>query len=793
MTKTRQGLSYTEKEVRKLKEKALAGVVQTVADQQVERERPGTAKLLSTLVFMLLGLVIPQGTFYGTLAPFGVSMAAAVSGTGSVLIYISTITGYLLSGGIAMPLRYMAAVAVAGATRWTFQVLPSVSAKKIFPPLTAFSATLVSGLIMNGGISWLQVLLTVAESVAAGGFAYFFAAAWRFAGKAGERTSITMPEQIGVILIGAVVLMAVAPFEFYYISPGRIVAGVVILLCARGGREQSGTVAGAVLGVALALSAPDTVYVAVGMAFGGLLAGVFSRYGRFAAAGVYLIGYVLVCLAYATDLVAAACIYEAVCACIVFVILPRSVDKMLRRLLIYGQHIPAVEGLRRSMLLQMGVASGAIHEVADTVDAVSQKLSRYGAPDLGSMYRQIGDTVCKDCSLKLYCWEHHFSEVMDSFNQLTPILRETGQVTKEDLTGFLSRSCHRGREVARAVTGGYETFLLRESGWRRLSEIRSVISDQFSGMGTLLEELGDTLSREKQADVETAGRIVSVCEDFGMPVEEAVCLIDTQDRLTVEILAEDVGICLDGGRWLEEISLCCGREFDKPSVLEVSGMVKITMTERPRFRAEIGVAQHTCAGEKMSGDVWEQHKDGGKCICILSDGMGSGGRAAVDGALAAGITARLLRAGLTPDTVLKMVNTALLAKSGDESLTTLDVLEMDLFTGNVQLYKAGAAVSLLKSKGRVSRLETPSLPVGILRDVEFAKNTDTLVDGDTLILMSDGMASDGVTWIEEHLQTAKGSAQEIANGLLEAALSRDTEGNHRDDMTVAAVCLHNRT
>ncbi len=776
-----------------LKEKALAGIPQGQAQQAETEEREGnSARLLTTLTFMVLGLILPQGNIYGVMAPFGVSLAAAVDGTGAILIYIATLIGYMLSGDFNIPLRYMAAVAIAGSARWAFGVLPTVSRKKLFPPLLGFGATLTSGLFTMSGDGLLAVLLIIAESLAAGGFAYFFNEAYTYLYKVRHRTALTVTEQTGFILIGAAALMAVTPIEFYYISPGRILAGVLIMLFARGGREQSGAVAGTILGVAMALSLPERPHVALGLSFGGLLAGLFSRYGRFAIAGVYLIGNLLLCLNAAADLQTAAAIYEAAAACILFTILPRSADKFLRRFLVLGQHLPAVEGLRRSMTLRLDVAANAMQEVAGTVEHVSKKLARYGAPDLGSMYRYVGDTVCRDCNLRMYCWENNFSATMDSFNQLTPLLRERETVTKEDLCGFLASSCRRQAQITEQIGKGYQLYLQRESAWQRLSEIRAVITDQFSGMGDMLAELGDKFAHDRRVDVEAAGRVVSLCEDFGMPVEEAVCLLDSRDRLTVEILAEDVGVCLDGGRWFREMETCCGREFDKPAVLEMHGMVKITMTERPRFRAEIGVAQHTCVGEKMSGDVCEQYVDGGKSTFILSDGMGSGGRAAVDGAMAAGITARLLRAGLKHDTVLKMVNTALLAKSGDESLTTLDILETDLFTGGIQMYKAGAVASLLKSGGRISRIEAPSLPVGILRDTGFAEHKDALKDGDILLIMSDGMLFDGVAWIEEYLRDAQVGGKDLAAGLLQAALGRQKDKEHVDDMTVAAICMHKR-
>ena len=140
-----------------------------------------------------------------------------------------------------------------------------------------------------------------------------------------------------------------------------------------------------------------------------------------------------------------------------------------------------------------------------------------------------------------------------------------------------------------------------------------------------------------------------------------------------------------------------------------------------------------------------------------------------------------------------MVNTALLAKSGDESLTTLDVVQIDLFGGGLAVYKAGAAASLLKSGGRISRIEAPSLPIGILREAEFAHHADALVDGDVVVMMSDGMLFDGIAWIEEYLRDNDITATDLSQGLLDAAMVRLGDNSRADDMTVATICVKKRS
>lgn len=78
----------------------------------------------------------------------------------------------------------------------------------------------------------------------------------------------------------------------------------------------------------------------------------------------------------------------------------------------------------------------------------------------------------------------------------------------------------------------------------------------------------------------------------------------------------------------------------------------------------MAIAQHVCNNGSLCGDHCTYFNDGlGRMVMIVSDGMGSGGRAAVDGAMAAGILAKLAKAGISFDCALRIVNSALLVKS----------------------------------------------------------------------------------------------------------------------------------
>ena len=78
--------------------------------------------------------------------------------------------------------------------------------------------------------------------------------------------------------------------------------------------------------------------------------------------------------------------------------------------------------------------------------------------------------------------------------------------------------------------------------------------------------------------------------------------------------------------------------------------------------------------------------------------------------------------------------------------------------------------------------------MGILQDAAFERSTDTLTDGDILLLLSDGAVSEGVAWVEETLRDfdAAGSMKRLAEEIAVEARRRQ-QGAREDDITVVAM------
>lgn len=321
------------------------------------------------------------------------------------------------------------------------------------------------------------------------------------------------------------------------------------------------------------------------------------------------------------------------------------------------------------------------------------------------------------------------------------------------------------------------------------SELRMVAADQFFSISDMLGDLAFEFDDAEIFDFKSAGKIRRMLGEYDIYPENISVIIDKFDRMRIEILDSSKTKGLDSPRIKNEIAKICGRDFEKSRTNLSGSNLLLTIIEKPNFKMSFGFAQY-CAEGKLCGDTIKTINDSrGHMIFIISDGMGKGSRAALDGAMGAGLLSKLLSAGFGFDSSLKVVNSALLVKSSEESLATLDCACVDLFTGKCEFYKAGAPRSYIIKNDTVSKCELSSMPAGILRGIEFAKRTTVLNVNDEIIMMSDGVTDVGEELIDEFLRyDDSDSPNDRAKEILDFALSHSEE-RHRDDMSVIVARL----
>lgn len=738
------------------------------------------------LLGAVFGFLTARGVLFGKIAPFGLAYIAAIPADYIAVSAFGCFWGYLITPLQSNFFRYLAALCAIVAVKAILSAFTKYAGRAFISSATSGIVTCATGVVAVVGDSEAVVYI-LCEAVLAFAATYFIVKTVKAAPS--FRTGLQGEELACFIISVNLLLLGAMSFKIGEISVGKILCITLILLSSRYGRTAAGAVCGTVAGFMAAVSGSGASCAAA-LSIAGLTSGIFASWGKYAQVAVTILSSLVGSLVGSDITETVELLIVSLFGSALFLLIPKSAVAGIGKVFSPPTKTVSDTSMKKAVTMRLNFAAGALSDVSQTVETVASELSRINSPTFDGVLKGIEKDACAGCSLCVNCWEARKSDTVSAILEMIKAVRngDSGEITPPD--EFRGR-CLRPARVSDAVTVHYGDYASRMAAESRISDVRSVVSEQFNGISNMLYDMAAELERDEAFDDRTANKISQSLKNINIPVNECSCRIDKFGRMTVEIIAATLtDVTYNKIKLLRQAEICCERDFEPPVITESGGKTYITLTERAAFTVDTGVCQIACSPSGISGDAYNTFCDGkGRCFVILSDGMGCGGRAAVDGAMASGLLARLLKAGFGYDSALSILNSAMLFKSTDESLATVDIACIDLFSGRTDMLKAGAAPTVVRRGGKCGVAQSTSLPVGILREIGFDKATVKLKSGDLLLLMSDGVNTEGTDWICAELEGFKGgSAAALAEQIAYSARRRRSD-NHSDDITVIAAIV----
>lgn len=736
-----------------------------------------------------ISLLLSRAKLFNSLSPFGLAFAAACPKKYSAAAAFGAAAGYLLTLSSTASVRYIACVAGTALIMWFVRRAGQErKAMRIASPAAALCcASTGVAVLLAQGFSVNGVLSFLCDCVLAGGMTYFFSQTAQSIEKkenplfSGRRTVICS------VISCCAFLMSFADISLMNFNPARMAGAFLIMLFACLMRESGGAFAGICAGTALGAACG---YIPLGGLFAaaGLLGGMFCPFGQLGIAAAF----VSTCGLHAVISPSAegiAVIAESAVAAVVFVLIPKNKLETLR-LKISPKVTVTADASREKLCTKLENARTALCDVSACVETVSRELSKISVDTPDMIRARVKQSVCSGCPAEQSCLAENSQVREQAFANINTVLREEGHVVPGDFEPQFQKVCVRQSRLAEGFNRVFTDSTAAVSAGAKTRQLRQVIADQFGSMADILGEISGDMAREPVLMTGETQAARDILEGLGISVTGCECVRKTNGRICLEAKTD----ALPEGMALSEVVSALrkglGIRLSYPAVRDTEDGVSLTFDEKPSFGFDLGAVQKTSGESKLCGDYFEcfRNADGSDMI-VISDGMGTGGRAAVDSAMAANLFSTLIRAGLSCEAALKITNSALLAKSEEETLSTLDVARLDPYSGQVSLYKAGAAPCFVLRKGRTAVLEQTSLPAGILRDIHFASAQTELTQGDILLMVSDGVLVDDGEWIHKALRSWRGDAQGLAEYI--CALSERRRGAGRaDDITVICAAVH---
>ena len=750
-------------------------------------------KAAAYAISALIGFCLSGIRFEGGVSPFAAAftagagqaclLPAALGGAAGALLFHDALTALKYIGAITLIFIFRAAhdrLLRPGMELW------------LFPLVSFFSVGLCAAVVLlaQGAAEWPDLVLLLCEALVAGAGACF---AWRMFQlfPAGLQTFGGSPADTAVLLIsGSVLLLSLAQFHIGAFSPAHFIGFFSVLLISFAAGEAAGGAAGICAGLILGYSA-ETAFIAYFLPFAGLLCGILSGYGRLPCAGVFaaLAAMFIVLKGNAGTALPAA--IEAAAASLLFALLPKKLlAAVTAGLRPFSRERYAAE-TKTVLRLRLRRAAKAVKDISDSVRAVCRMLSAPTAATPAETAAQVRAKVCGDCVKKEVCWNVYARRTAGDFEAALETLRQRGALSPEDLPVSLRTVC-----CSRvSLTAAFQQVLCEQNArLRALSEIcdvKALAAAQFGSMAAVLEDAAAFAGTVGEADPYLAALARDVFTAFGFSFSSLSVSAAENGRMLLEIFCTHIPRQPDYDALIEKLRAKMNIAFLPPVQDEYKkeGTV-LCFCERTPLRAQYCKRSAPAAGENLCGDTAEAFPDGrGNFYCVLSDGMGTGKQAALDSVMTCSLFSRLMRAGFSPEIALGAVNCALMVKSEEESLATLDLLKLDLYGGKAEFYKAGGSFSMVRCGNRTAVVEQSSLPLGIMRETQFQRSEITLQAGDAVLMLSDGAGNISREYFKELFYRRRDAdAQTLADTVLEEALRRSPIGR-ADDITVVCVKL----
>ena len=458
------------------------------------------------------------------------------------------------------------------------------------------------------------------------------------------------------------------------------------------------------------------------------------------------------------------------------------------------------------MRRRVDALSDGLCSVSKVLYGLSDRLSRPDRSDMREICESVFTYRCATCKNRSHCSEAAAARIDPAtplVSEMVDSLMRFGAVTADSVPPSLASECYNISGIiddinrtasAKADTSGGDSLTVTADDCLLAGTLIGCASKNADSLGTvdgdMTERLAKLISRE---DFSAS----SVCA-YGGRVRRI--FVDDVDVNSSVMGAEDIRTMFADA---------AGCALSVPEFRLDGEVLSMELHSLPRYTAESGIFSlssgdgeidtdtandcEQCGGipAEVCGDVIRTFETDGIFYVILSDGMGTGREAAMTSGITVSLLSRLISSGADLECALKMLN-RIIRSAGRECSATVDIAAIDLMTGEARFVKSGAAPSFVIRDGAVFRLQSKTVPIGIIRALDAEMLKFDVQAGDTVVMLSDGAARsyEEVPWLLDMMahdeEISRGDRKKAAEKIVREARRRGS----RDDITAGVIRIN---
>ncbi|MBE6876696.1 MAG: hypothetical protein E7496_08290 [Ruminococcus sp.] len=711
------------------------------------------------------GYLLSMGMVSGIVSP----LAAALAGICSPLYVFCILLGSLLSYCVqdapeGMQFLLTSLIAILCIRIFFYDNFkPWISG--ILTAVTCIGAGIMLDVLFQGGGGKLP--LYILESFMTGTATFFISDAVQNVQET-RHISLGAGKSFTFAICYLLTITALCGIDFEFCNPGRIIGMTITLTASRQFKQSAGTLCGALTACGVVLCSVPLGMPLLFLPVTAMLAGFLYKLPNAFYIPVFFLMQIFSSAVLDSSIGIIRILSELVIACTLYAVFCHV---EFRNWISFPVSAPSGQ---RQVIQQEIFLSRALQELREETSAVMRHLTVSAPPE---PEEQVREAICQSCPQYENCWKQNQKQTAQAFQQM----HHTPSMIPEAL-----EHCPERKHISDMMHVCTQRRTVREMQNISLMQNREMMLEYLH----LLEHMTADSARRRASqfcDAETAmlKNILTRCA-----VTEEGCFVCKlrSGRYTAEIYSGQEEFPL--ATIQELLSRQLDTDLKSVSVAHKS-QTRYCFYELPAYHLEYAVRSQNAPAYERCGDHADTFTDAvGNQYLVVSDGMGSGSAASLASRIAVRTFRNLTGCDMPADSAIRLMNALLMTETNTENFATLDIVILNADTGELSFYKSGSASALFCRDGEMHQIPAQSFPLGIVPDAPPSRTKLSAQDGDTVILLSDGISEAEYPYIRQ-LFSQNLSPEQLLDAVFEKAPVFHG-GTVRDDMTVITACVKNR-
>ncbi|WP_446898050.1 stage II sporulation protein E [Clostridium sp. LBM24168] len=531
----------------------------------------------------------------------------------------------------------------------------------------------------------------------------------------------------------------------YGVSFRNIIALTFVLILGYVKGSTQGAASGVAMGTIIGITSSEMiVYIAV-YGLCGLISGIFRETGKYMSACSYMIVFIILKLYCNIDFQFK--IPEILISCAIFIVVPKKIYKQMEIELDWQKKRETQKENYAEKIKSILVER--LENFAEVLSNMSLTLGRLADNDKltmknksSALVENLADRVCSNCSMRALCWKRESYNTYNTFSEIIQNYQENKKIIPSDL----ERKCIKRTMLVDSTYDIVNNYIINEMWRNRLSECREFLAGQIGNMSRSVSEIVNEFNTDIKFNTDIENRMRRILTKNKIHYRDIFCFNDKNDHLIIRMSME---ACGGEQKCVKQVLPLINNVTGKLMCVSEDGCkidtgmkeCSIIFEETPKYHVAAYVNRRCKDGEKYSGDSYTYgNLPDGSYMTIISDGMGSGPQAGKESSAAVELIEKFATAGFNKLTAINTVNSIMSIKfTENEKFSTLDLNSIDLYKGEVDFMKVGAAASFIKRGSEIDVIKSKTLPIGVLDKPDIEIINRKILNGDFIITVSDGV------------------------------------------------------